>query len=85
MSVVCFAAEDPARLNIFNVGDAMTNRGWSLASLQFPAAIHICVTMVHTREGVDAKFVSDLRDVRPRPSLAAPLPEPLATRECIAR
>ncbi|KAJ1474527.1 hypothetical protein T484DRAFT_1832085 [Baffinella frigidus] len=27
MSVVCFAPKNPSKLNIFNVGDAMTNRG----------------------------------------------------------
>jgi len=62
MSVVCFAPKNPSKLNIFNVGDAMTNRGWSLAMLQFPASIHICVTMVHTRDGIDVKFINDLRD-----------------------
>ena len=35
MSVICFAASKPS-LNIFNVGDAMTNRGWSLSVMQNP-------------------------------------------------
>ena len=61
MSVVCFAAADPG-LNIFNVGDAMTNRGWSLSVMQNPSSIHICVTYIHTRDGAADKFVADLRE-----------------------
>jgi sphinganine-1-phosphate aldolase len=61
MSVICFAAAKPS-LNIFNVGDAMTNRGWSLSVMQNPSSIHICVTYIHTRDGAAARFVSDLRD-----------------------
>jgi len=61
MSVVCFAAAKPS-LNIFNIGDAMTNRGWSLSVMQNPASIHICVTYIHTRDGASSRFVSDLRD-----------------------
>jgi sphinganine-1-phosphate aldolase len=57
MSVICFAAAKPS-LNIFNVGDAMTNRGWSLSVMQNPSAIHICVTYIHTRDDAAARFVS---------------------------
>eukprot|EP00960_Hanusia_phi_P043314 755991-Hanusia_phi.AAC.5 len=60
MSVVCFASSK-SNLNIFNVGDAMTSRGWSLSILQFPASIHLCVTFVHTKPKVADKFLEDLQ------------------------
>mmetsp|Transcript_31974 Transcript_31974/g.49938 ORF Transcript_31974/g.49938 Transcript_31974/m.49938 type:complete len:455 (-) Transcript_31974:193-1557(-) len=60
MSVVCFQSSDP-KLNIFNVGDAMSSRGWSLSVLQFPAAIHICVTHVHTKDEAATRFLADLK------------------------
>jgi hypothetical protein len=51
MSVICFAAAKPS-LNIFNVGDAMTNRGWSLSVMQNPvrgppARLIVCTLKVH--------------------------------------
>ena len=30
----------------------MKKRGWALNALQFPSCIHLCVTMVHTKDGV---------------------------------
>ncbi|EKX36578.1 hypothetical protein GUITHDRAFT_97529 [Guillardia theta CCMP2712] len=60
MSVVCFTS-NKSSLNIFNVGDAMSSRGWSLSILQFPASIHLCVTNVHTKGKVAEKFLEDLQ------------------------
>ena len=58
--IVCFGAatvssekEDPGgvqgeasnAIDIYRVSDFMTERGWSLNSLQAPASIHVCVTL----------------------------------------
>jgi sphinganine-1-phosphate aldolase len=45
LSVVCFGPRPGGpKLNIYNVGDALTARGWNLNVMQAPASIHICVT-----------------------------------------
>lgn len=48
-------------LDIYRVNDAMSARGWSLNGLHRPAAIHLVVTQRHTRDGVAARFLRDLR------------------------
>src|SRR6266545_2057478 len=53
-----FAAED---VNIYDVLDRMTGRGWSLNGLQRPAAVHLCVTLRHTAPEVAQRFLDDLR------------------------
>jgi glutamate/tyrosine decarboxylase-like PLP-dependent enzyme len=60
--VIAFAAADPARLDIYRVLDAMTERGWSLNGLHRPACIHICLTLRHCEQGVVARFLKDLRE-----------------------
>eukprot|EP00003_Mantamonas_plastica_P022827 TRINITY_DN3953_c0_g1_i8.p1 TRINITY_DN3953_c0_g1~~TRINITY_DN3953_c0_g1_i8.p1 ORF type:complete len:468 (-),score=99.42 TRINITY_DN3953_c0_g1_i8:4-1407(-) len=58
-SVVAFVSKNH---NVFNIAEAMTNRGWNLNSLQEPNSIHICVTLpVATISGAD-KFVEDLKE-----------------------
>ena len=59
MSVFAMASEE---INIYQLNDAMVKRGWSLNPLQFPPALHMCVTVVTTREGVAERFVSDVRE-----------------------
>ncbi len=56
--VIAFAAED---VNIYDVLDRMTGRGWSLNGLQRPAAVHLCVTLRHTAPEVAQRFLDDLR------------------------
>lgn len=34
--------------------------GWDINILQFPSAMHLCVTMAHTPDGVAERFLSDL-------------------------
>lgn len=60
LSVVCFDSNSPS-VNILHIGDEMSKRGWSLNSLQNPASIHLCVTLVHTRDGGARQFLADLR------------------------
>ncbi|KAJ8681783.1 hypothetical protein QAD02_017575 [Eretmocerus hayati] len=57
-SVIAFASSD---FHIFNLCDGLHEKGWSLNTLQFPSAIHICVTHVHTQPGVAQQFVNDVK------------------------
>jgi len=57
--VIAFASKE---LNIYQVMDAMTKRGWSLNGLHKPSAVHIALTLRHTEAGVAERFVNDLRD-----------------------
>ena len=59
MSVFALASEE---INIYQLNEAMTKRGWSLNPLQFPPALHMCVTVVTTKEGVADRFVSDVKE-----------------------
>lgn len=44
-AMVCCFASDDENIDIYEVGDEMSELGWSLNSLQNPASIHICVTL----------------------------------------
>jgi sphinganine-1-phosphate aldolase len=55
---VCF---DAPNLDTLRVGDEMGKLGWSLNSLQSPTCLHICLTGIHTRNGVISSLVADLR------------------------
>lgn len=48
-------------LNIYDVMDFMSSRGWSLNPLQKPAGIHLSVTQRHTQPGVSERFIADLQ------------------------
>jgi len=55
--VIAFASDE---VDIYRVLDEMTKRDWSLNGLHHPAAVHIAVTLRHTRPGVAERFVADL-------------------------
>ncbi|ELU36202.1 hypothetical protein AG1IA_09768 [Rhizoctonia solani AG-1 IA] len=55
-SVVAFAA----KLNVLEVGDLMSHRGWHLNALSNPAAVHIACTRL-TVPMAD-QFIADLKD-----------------------
>jgi sphinganine-1-phosphate aldolase len=55
---VCF---DAPKLDTLRVGDEMSKLGWSLNALQSPTCLHICLTGIHTRDGVISSLVADLR------------------------
>nr|CAG4648625.1 EOG090X051L [Polyphemus pediculus] len=59
----CVVAVDSPEFNIYRLSDAMAKKGWSLNPLQFPSSIHLCVTYLHTREGVAQRFVDDVREI----------------------
>jgi glutamate/tyrosine decarboxylase-like PLP-dependent enzyme len=58
-------------LDIYQVMDHLTTRGWSLNGLHHPACVHLCVTLRHTQPGVAERFIGDLKaaveDVRENP------------------
>jgi glutamate/tyrosine decarboxylase-like PLP-dependent enzyme len=56
--VIAFASPT---LNIYQVLEYMSERGWSLNGLHHPPAIHLCVTLRHTQPGVAQRFMDDLR------------------------
>jgi glutamate/tyrosine decarboxylase-like PLP-dependent enzyme len=49
-------------VDIYQVLEAMVEKGWSLNGLHHPPAIHLAVTLRHTADGVAERFLSDLRD-----------------------
>ncbi len=57
--VIAFASDT---LNVYQIMEQMTRRGWSLNGLHKPSAVHIAVTLRHTQTGVAERFVSDLHD-----------------------
>jgi glutamate/tyrosine decarboxylase-like PLP-dependent enzyme len=56
--VIAFTSDE---VDIYDVLDRMTGRGWSLNGLQNPPAVHLCVTLRHTADGVVSRFLTDLR------------------------
>ncbi|XP_035215783.1 sphingosine-1-phosphate lyase-like [Stegodyphus dumicola] len=59
--------------DIYHLSSALTERGWNLNILQFPAGFHICITMQHTYEGIADKFLTDVEqctaEIMKNPSL----------------
>ncbi|XP_039250909.1 sphingosine-1-phosphate lyase 1-like [Styela clava] len=58
---VCVVAMGSLDFDIFRLSSAMTELGWNLNSVQFPSAIHLCCTMLHTKPGVADRFVKDVK------------------------
>ncbi len=57
MSVMCLVGDG---LDIYKVGDSMTNRGWHLDRQQNPSGLHLTVTYAHAQ--VIDNFFSDLQE-----------------------
>lgn len=47
-------------LNIYRIMEYMNEKNWSLNGLHRPSAVHICVTLTHTRENTTDRFIKDL-------------------------
>jgi sphinganine-1-phosphate aldolase len=47
-------------LDIYLVNDALRARGWRMNGLQYPDAIHMCVTGPQTQPGVVEQWADDL-------------------------
>ncbi|XP_067011036.1 sphingosine-1-phosphate lyase [Anabrus simplex] len=58
-SVVAIGSD---KFHIYRLSDGMCKRGWNLSPLQFPSGIHLCVTYMHTFDGVADRFLSDVRE-----------------------
>ena len=56
--VVAFRSES---LNIYQVLEFMTARGWGLNGLHLPPSAHLCVTLRHAQSGVKERLLEDLR------------------------
>jgi glutamate/tyrosine decarboxylase-like PLP-dependent enzyme len=60
-----------ATLNVYQILQAMADRGWILNGLHLPPSLHLCVTLRHTEPGVKEAWMEDLRasieDVRQDP------------------
>ncbi|HSB90133.1 MAG TPA: aspartate aminotransferase family protein [Anaerolineales bacterium] len=48
-------------LNVYQILQAMAERGWILNGLHLPASAHLCVTLRHTEPGVKEAWLDDLR------------------------
>ena len=48
-------------LNVYQILEYMTQRGWGLSGLHLPPSAHLCVTLRHTQDGVRERFVEDMR------------------------
>lgn len=59
VSVFAMASKD---FNIYQLNQMMSKKGWNLNALQFPPALHLCVTILTTREGVAKRFVEDVKE-----------------------
>jgi len=57
--VVAFASDSDS-LDIYQVLDGMTERGWSLNGLHRPPCLHVAVTLRHAEPGVVERFARDL-------------------------
>lgn len=57
MSILAIGSD---KLNIYEIGDEMTQRGWHLDRQQFPPSLHLTVNYAHTAVADD--FLADLSD-----------------------
>ena len=59
VSVVAIASKE---FDIYRLSEAMSKRKWHLSNLQFPSALHLSVTLIHTQQGVAQRLVNDIRE-----------------------
>lgn len=57
--VIAFTSDE---LDIYEIVENMTERGWNLNALQLPPSAHLCVTLRHCQPGVAERFAQDLRE-----------------------
>lgn len=60
VSVVAFGSKTPKTLNVYDISDKMSAKGWNLNSLQNPPAVHIACTLLTVDHA--EQFLQDLRD-----------------------
>jgi len=57
---IAFTTTPESGLDIFHVNDGLADLGWRMNGLQFPPALHFCVTRPNTQDGVTEDFARDL-------------------------
>ena len=58
VSVIAIGSKE---FDIYRLFAYMKEKGYSLNALQFPPCFHICLTLLHTQDGVAEQFVHDLK------------------------
>jgi glutamate/tyrosine decarboxylase-like PLP-dependent enzyme len=53
---------DSPELDIYRILEVMGQRHWNLNALFQPPAVHLCVTLRHTQQGVAGRFIDDLKE-----------------------
>ncbi|KAK5958341.1 Dihydrosphingosine phosphate lyase [Knufia fluminis] len=59
VSVIAFESKDKP-IDIYDIADAMSAKGWHLNSVQDPPGLHVAVTMPMTRDGAVDNLIEDL-------------------------
>nr|KAG5692678.1 hypothetical protein BaRGS_028478 [Batillaria attramentaria] len=59
VSVIGIGSKD---FSIFRLFEVLVSKGWILNALQFPASMHLCVTIPMTKKGVADHFLQDMKD-----------------------
>lgn len=59
VSVIAFESVDKA-IDIYDVADAMSAKGWHLNSVQDPPGLHVAVTLPMTKDGAVDNLIEDL-------------------------
>jgi len=62
VSVIAFESADKA-IDIYDIADAMSAKGWHLNSVQDPPGLHVAVTMPMTKDGAVDTLIEDLVSV----------------------
>ena len=57
--LVAISSDD---FDIFRLSPLILKKGWYMNVLQNPPGIHMCVTLVHTKEGVADRFINDIKE-----------------------
>ncbi len=57
---IAFTTTPESGMDIFHVNDGLADLGWRMNGLQFPAALHFCITRPNTQPGVAEQFAIDL-------------------------
>ena len=59
VSVLAFESKDKA-IDIYDIADSMSAKGWHLNSVQDPPGLHVAVTMPMTKDGAVDSLIEDL-------------------------
>ncbi|CAI2733331.1 unnamed protein product [Schistosoma spindalis] len=64
VSIIAFSSN---HFDIYQLSHLLSNqpngRGWNLNNLQFPPAIHLCITDMHTMKGCAEQFIQDVKEI----------------------